>query len=44
MTMQQCKDHLAMVKSDPVKKDTNMDKSCSDRMKKDGMAMAPAKK
>jgi len=28
-----------MAKSDPLKKDTNMDKSCSDMMKKDGGMM-----
>ncbi len=33
-----------MAKSDPLKKDAKMDKCCSDRMKKDGMVMAPAKK
>ena len=39
MTMQQCKDHMAMAKSDPMKKDVAMDKSCSDMMKKDGAMM-----
>lgn len=39
MTMQQCKDHMAMAKSDPMKKDAAMDKSCADMMKKDGAMM-----
>lgn len=42
MTMQQCKDHMAMAKPDPMKKDaamSNMDKACSDMMKKDGAMM-----
>ncbi len=51
MTMQQCKDHMAMAKKDGMKKDDAMmkkDTMCADMMKKDGAmmkdAMAPAKK
>ena len=38
MTMQQCKDHMAMMKKDGVKKDDAMmkkDTMCADMMKKD---------
>ena len=43
MTMQECKDHMAMAKKDDamMKKDDAMmmkDKSCADMMKKDAMA------
>jgi hypothetical protein len=51
MTMQQCKDHMAMAKKDGMKKDDAMmkkDATCADMMKKDGSmkkdATAPAKK
>ena len=40
MTMQQCKDHMAMSKKDGMKKDDammKMDTMCGDMMKKDGM-------
>ena len=40
MTMQQCKDHMAMAKKDGMKKDDAMmkkDTMCADMMKKDGM-------
>jgi hypothetical protein len=40
MTMQQCKDHMAMSKKDGMKKDDammKMDTMCADMMKKDGM-------
>ena len=40
MTMQQCKDHMAMAKPDGMKKDDAMmkkDAACADMMKKDGM-------
>ncbi len=40
MTMQQCKDHMAMAKKDGMKKDDaamRMDTMCADMMKKDGM-------
>jgi hypothetical protein len=40
MTMQQCKDHMAMSKKDGMKRDDAMmkkDKMCADMMKKDGM-------
>ena len=47
MTMQQCKDHMAMSK-DAAKKDDAMmmkkDAKCADMMKKDGMAKEPATK
>ena len=39
MTMQQCKDHMAMSKKDGMKKDDAMmkkDAMCADMMKKDG--------
>ena len=39
MTMQQCKDHMAMAKKDGMKKDDAMmkkDTMCADMMKKDG--------
>ncbi|MBC8058590.1 MAG: hypothetical protein H7Y61_18625 [Rhizobiales bacterium] len=42
MTMQECKDHMAMAKKDGMKKDDAMmksDKTCSDMMKKDGGMM-----
>lgn len=42
MTMQQCKDHMAMGRTDAMKKDDammKMDKSCADMMKKDGAMM-----
>ena len=44
MTMQDCKDHMAMAKKDGMKKDDAMmkkDTMCHDMMKKDG---APMKK
>jgi len=40
MTMQECKDHMAMTKKDGMKKDDAMmkkDTMCADMMKKDGM-------
>jgi len=40
MTMQECKDHMAMAKKDGTKKDDAMmkkDATCADMMKKDGM-------
>ena len=40
MTMQDCKDHMAMAKKDGMKKDDAMmkkDTMCADMMKKDGM-------
>jgi hypothetical protein len=40
MTMQECKDHMAMAKKDGMKKDDAMmkkDTLCADMMKKDGM-------
>ena len=40
MTMQECKDHMAMAKKDGMKKDDMMmkkDAMCADMMKKDGM-------
>ena len=40
MSMQQCKDHMAMPKKDGMKKDDAMmkkDTMCADMMKKDGM-------
>ena len=40
MTLQECKDHMAMAKKDGIKKDSAMMKSeshCADMMKKDGM-------
>ena len=40
MTMQQCKDHMAMMKKDGMKKDDAMmkkDHMCDDMMKKGGM-------
>ena len=43
MTMQECKDHMAMTKKDGMKKDDAMmkkDTMCADMMKKDG-AMHP---
>ncbi len=43
MTMQECKNHLAMAKKDGMKKDDAMmkkDTMCADMMKKDG-AMQP---
>ena len=52
MTLQQCKDHMAMAKKDGMKKDDAMmkkDAMCADMMKKDAGAMkkdamAPAPK
>ena len=41
MTMQECKDHMAMAKKDGMKKDDAMmkkDTMCADMMKKDTMA------
>ena len=41
MTMQECKDHMAMMKKDGMKKDDAMmkkDGMCADMMKKDAMA------
>ena len=40
MTLQECKDHMAMAKKEGVKKDDAMmkkDAMCADMMKKDGM-------
>ena len=40
MTLQDCKDHMAMAKKDGMKKDDAMmkkDTMCADMMKKDGM-------
>lgn len=42
MTMQECKDHMAMAKKDGMKKDDAMmkkDTMCHDMMKKDGAMM-----
>lgn len=42
MTMQECKDHMAMQKTDAQKKDAAMmkkDEMCADMMKKEGGAM-----
>ncbi|MEO8312587.1 MAG: hypothetical protein ABI520_15575 [Caldimonas sp.] len=42
MTLQQCKDHVAMAKTDGTKKDDAMmkkDAMCADMMKKDGAMM-----
>jgi len=42
MTMQQCKDHMAMQKTDAQKKDAMMmkkDEMCADMMKKEGGMM-----
>ena len=42
MTMQECKDHMAMAKKDGMKRDDAMkshDAACSDMMKKGGGAM-----
>jgi hypothetical protein len=42
MTMQDCKDHMAMAKKDGMKKDDAMmkkDTMCADMMKKDGAMM-----
>ena len=47
MTMQQCKDHMAMAKKDGMKKDDatmKMDTMCADMMKKDGMSTDPMMK
>ena len=47
MTMQECKDHMAMVKKGGMKKDDammKMDSMCSDMMKKGHAASAPMKK
>ena len=47
MTMQQCKDHMAMAHKDGAKKDDAMmkkDTMCADMMKKDAMPAEPAKK
>ncbi|MEO7576795.1 MAG: hypothetical protein ABIT83_04210, partial [Massilia sp.] len=47
MTMQDCKDHMAMAKKDGMKKDDAMmkkDTSCAEMMKKDSMAHEPMKK
>lgn len=41
MTVQECKDHMAMAKKDGMKKDDAMmkkDTMCADMMKKEGMA------
>ena len=43
MTMEQCKDHMAMSKKDGMKKDEAMmkkDTMCADMMKKDGTTKA----
>ena len=42
MTMQECKDHMAMAKKDGAKKDDammKMDAMCADMMKKEGASM-----
>ncbi len=52
MTMQECKDHMAMMKKDEMNKDApkkddaamKQHAMCSDMMKKDGMTGEPAKK
>ena len=47
MTMQECKDHMAMAKKEGDKKDDAMmkkDTMCADMMKKDGMKDAAPKK
>ena len=47
MTMQECKDHMAMAKKEGAKKDDAMmkkDTMCADMMKKDGMSGEPMKK
>ena len=47
MTMQECKDHMAMAKKDGMKKDDAMmkkDSACAEMMKKDGMKAEPMKK
>ena len=47
MTMQECKDHMAMSKKDGMKKDDammKMDTMCSDMMKKGNAASTPMKK
>jgi pentapeptide MXKDX repeat protein len=37
MTMQECKDHMAMAKKDATKKDAKKDAACADMMKKEEM-------
>ena len=52
MTLQQCKDHMAMMKKDEMNKDApkkdeaamKQHAMCADMMKKDGMTGEPAKK
>ena len=47
MTMQECKDHMAVAKKDGMKKDDatmKMESICSDMMKKGSAASAPMKK
>ena len=52
MTMQECKDHMAMMKKDGMNKDApkkddammKHDAMCAEMMKKDGMTGEPAKK
>lgn len=52
MTMQQCKDHMAMMKKNTMNKDVpkrddammKHDAMCADMMKKDGSAATPMKK
>jgi len=47
MTMQECKDHMAMAKKDGMKKDDaamKADKTCADMMKKDDMKKDDAMK
>jgi hypothetical protein len=45
MTMQDCKDHMAMAKKEGTKKDSaamKMDAKCADMMKKGGAASEPS--
>jgi pentapeptide MXKDX repeat protein len=39
MSMQECKDYMAMAKADAMKKDAKKDAACADSMKKDGGTM-----
>ncbi len=44
MTVQECKDHMAMAKKEGAKKDEKKDAMCADMMKKaDAMKKEPAK-
>lgn len=44
MTMQECKDHMAMSKKGEMKMDDAMHKMCTDMMKKEGEAGEAKKK